>query len=418
MRYLLSGAEFNNKGAEAMTLVALKNIYAADKDASVYLLDQGKCPQFELTRKLEYIKIRDYQYERLLGVKDRHFNRSEFRDFIKLFIPGISSTFTSIRETEEILRSIDYVLDISGFSFSSKWGDLDTIDCMNRINLYLQYGAKVYLMPQSFGPFDYNDNKVLEYGLQTVAKCEMIYARESSGYQLLRDCGLTNVQYCPDSVLIEPPFDLSMLIRDMDSIMQYAPSQSVMNGVAIVPNARLFDNGKQDRDQVLTFYRKTIDILVDHDIYLIPHSGEDRSICADIKKMYENNDRVILISEVMNSFVFQQFVRDMAFIVSSRYHACVHAYKEGTPCIILGWADKYNGLAELFDQNKYLINVDKGFDEAINAVTCMNREYEQASMAIREKLSLVQTRYSCYKFLDHIRTRSNGNMMSAINYNV
>ena len=41
MKYIIKGGEFNNKGAEAMSLVAIYNIISRDSKAIIYFYDYG-----------------------------------------------------------------------------------------------------------------------------------------------------------------------------------------------------------------------------------------------------------------------------------------------------------------------------------------------------------------------------------------
>ena len=81
-------------------------------------------------------------------------------------------------------------------------------------------------------------------------------------------------------------------------------------------------------------------------IYLVAHAGEDLEMCKEVKRRINNNDSVVLIDHVLYSFNYEAFVSNMDFVIASRYHSLIHAYKKSTPAIILGWAEKYEELAK------------------------------------------------------------------------
>ena len=49
-------------------------------------------------------------------------------------------------------------------------------------------------------------------------------------------------------------------------------------------------------------------------------------------------------------------LKQFQFIVASRFHAIVHAFKNGIPCIALGWATKYYDLMKQFGQEQYMLD--------------------------------------------------------------
>ncbi len=400
MNYLLTGAEFNNKGAEAMTLVALKNIYEKDAQASVFLLDSGFYPSFELKAPLTFIPLPIWNLRILSGRMDAHSFRMKVKDFIKLFIPGKKSYFGTLYKVKEILSKIDVVIDISGFAFSSKWGDESTIDWLSQIDLLAKNGAKIWLMPQSFGPFDFNSKKVVEYGKFVLERCECVFAREETGYKLLKDMGLKNIKKSPDSVLLEKNFNPSVVIKNYNSYIENIDVLEEHN-IALVPNQRLVDVGGLDRERLLGFYSAIINKYADKfHFYLVAHAGEDLKICKKISELFQYSNRVTIIDHVMYSFNYENFSKKMDFIIASRYHSIIHAYKEGTPAVVLGWADKYKGIVSDVGQEEYLIDLNL-YDKALSIVDKMAENYSIESEKIKESVKELQN-YCCYGFLSEL----------------
>lgn len=400
MNYLLTGAEFNNKGAEAMALVALKNIYDYDKNAVIYTIFFGKYPEFSLKNNIHFFEVSTYQIESMLGNFSKYFIKERLKDFVKAFIPGKKSYFWKYKTAKSILKSIDVMIDISGFSFSSKWGDGDTVEFSNKILLLNKHGARVYLMPQSFGPYDYKDENVLQYGLNALKKCNKIYAREKIGYESLIKFGLTNVEYCPDSVLIERNFNPFVLLKTNEPIKEIQFNSE--HNVAIIPNYRLIDKGGYNVDRLLNLYRAiVVRLLRDYKVYLIAHAGEDLDICKMIKALFADVNNVILIDYVMISFNYEIACKNFDFIIGSRYHAIVHAYKQCTPALVLGWADKYQDITSLVKQDCYLLDYTDT-NRVIQSLMKMEKSYRKEKEVIKENLNLIQ-QYNCYKVLQEMR---------------
>ncbi|GAG10636.1 unnamed protein product, partial [marine sediment metagenome] len=49
-------------------------------------------------------------------------------------------------------------------------------------------------------------------------------------------------------------------------------------------------------------------------------------------------------------------IKQFQFIITSRYHSIIHAYKNGVPAIVLGWAVKYEELLGKFSQMDYMVD--------------------------------------------------------------
>lgn len=406
MNYLLLGGEFNNKGAEAMTLVALKNIYECDPEASVYMV-YNRCKQpFDLKKRVIYIHLPIWTLRKLIGKRATWRDRERIKDFIRVFVPGKESSVGKAKQTEKILKTIDIVIDISGFAFSSKWGDEGVVNWLDSLRLMEDYGAKVWLMPQSFGPFDFDGSEVVNYGKSILERCESIYTREKSGYKLLKELGLKNIVITADSVLLEKNFDASLVVKNINKYIEKIEVKNTHN-ICIIPNYRLIDLGGEDHNEVLQFYVDVIDkYIIDQkfDIYLVAHAGEDLVLCREIKEKYKNSNRVQFIDHVMYSFNYENFIRKMDFIIASRYHAIIHGYKEYVPAVVLGWADKYRGITSDVGQEMYLIDLGN-YDEALSLVDRMALNYQIESDRIKEQVLKLQQE-SCYAFLKGINEDS------------
>lgn len=400
MNYLLKGGEFNNKGAEAMTLVALSHILKIDPNANVFMFYSDKNVSLKLKKEVALIDNPSWWLRERIGRFPIGNYKARLKDFIKLFLLGKHSFWGKKKYSEKLLRKIDHVIDISGFAFSSKWGDDGTIEWLDEIKLMQSYGAKIWIMPQSFGPFDFSSNYVIEYGKQVLSSCELIFARESTGLKLLRDLGLQNVEHMVDSVLLEKDFDPSFLIENFDFYKEDIPTKNSHN-ICIVPNFRLIDQGNKSKNTLINFYSKVITNYKNNfDIYLIAHAGEDLSLCKQIKEKFTTDKSVILIDHVLFSFNYEAFIKKMDFIISSRYHAIVHAYKQYVPAVILGWADKYQGIASELNQEAYLIDLDN-MNDSLNIIQNMTNNFLQEKEIIKIKLAELQ-QDNCYRFLKEI----------------
>lgn len=399
MNYIIKGGEFNNKGAEAMSLIAIYNILEHDREANIYFFDYGYDMEIASNLSIVPFSVHPDYLSYLSGKSRKRYILNRCKNFLKFFLKPESYVKNGeYVNVKNIISSADFFIDISGFSLSSVWGG-------DEIDFYLTWleavkknnpQCKMILMPQSFGPFD--DSFDEERAFKILSQCKKIYAREKNGFDLLKNMGLNNVEYCFDSVLIENKYRPELVLRNFGHYSILAPCVKP-ESVAIVPNARLVDVGRNDVSALIDMYKKIIDIVSSNrKVYLIPHAGEDLELCKRIKSNYLNNENVTLIDTILNSFNYEEIVKNMSYIIASRYHSIIHAYKESIPAVILGWSEKYDEVAKAFTQERYIIDVNN-IEEVINTVKTMETEYINESRIIGKKLIEIQSKYDCYSFL-------------------
>ena len=108
--------------------------------------------------------------------------------------------------------------------------------------------------------------------------------------------------------------------------------------------------------------------------------------------MFEDEFDCLEFGEILNGF---------QYVIGSRYHAIVCAYKNHIPCIVIGWAEKYRELLECFGQEQFLFDVrDQISTERISAaVELMEKTYEREAEKIAEILLEVQ-KDNCFDALE------------------
>ncbi len=164
------------------------------------------------------------------------------------------------------------------------------------------------------------------------------------------------------------------------------------HSIAIIPNAKTFRFGREEK--LLSLYRAAINGMMDRGyfVYLIFHSSEDKKICGKLKDLFSEEERVVLIRDELSCIEYGQVVKQFDFVIASRYHSIIHAYKEGVPCIVLGWAVKYAELLSLFEQKKFVFDVRGDVDERkfLEMITDMEKNYKRYVVQVKETLEEIQ----------------------------
>ena len=362
--FLITGAGFHNSGAEAMLFTVVENIRRRDPNAFIWFFpaDRGTNYSKELQKRYKFCFWLDNWDEDSL--------------------------------TQKLMAFITAIIDVSGYALYS---GANTPWYRKILEYSNNYSVPLYLMPQSFGPFDEEDyeNSDLKRLLENA---RIIYARESSGYQAMTEgFGLTNVILANDIVLTAKPSEYSFVLKDEKYIR--IPN----NSVAVIPNSRLFE--KMEDRSVIEIYTELISTLHDFEknIYIINHAG-DEVIC---KKLYEMNmdyKEVYLLEERVDAVQFPVLVEQFEYIVASRYHSIVQAYKKNVPCLVIGWANKYRELMKKAGQEQYCFDVRKlcEFDELELTLRNLNKSHCYESRIISERICNLNE--ECFGFLDEILT--------------
>ena len=362
--YLITGAQFENKGAQSMLFTAVSELRRMHPECDIYYLPIDPVSNYPDS------VLQKYRF---------HIMRKEGNLFGGFY---------------DVVSQLKAIVDVGGYAFSSNWNCTYFI----QIALLAKYlKIPMYYMPQSFGPFDFPvslDEKV-KSGFEWA---QVIFAREKEGYTLLtQKYGLNNVRRAKDLVLQNKKINLDNIYLKRHREEDFCLPTS--DNVAIVPNMRNYTFG--NRDQILEIYKTLIEELLVYgkNVYIVCHS-KDEQACEDIYRMFPESRHVFLYEKQLDCLEFSILAKEFQYIFASRYHAIVHAYKEGIPCIALGWAEKYQELLSLFGQEKYLFDVRERIEieSFLGTVKTMNELWKAESAKIRAVLPEIQTE-NCFEVI-------------------
>ena len=328
------------------------------------------------------------------------------RDIVKLSIGRKNNILLGhYHDLARVMLSMTALIDISGFAISSKWGNNVPKGYLAPIKAARAHNIPVYLMPQSFGPFNYTPDVMREVKLaiqDVLAWPRIIFAREREGYDYMTQLfGLQNVQLSADLVLQNKGINPANIFTSPRTL-SVPKISSDCELAGIVPNMRCFDHGSKAK--ILDAYRRIIDLITSQGfrVVLFRHSREDIEACRLLKSFYPDNDNITLIENDFDCMEYNEFVRQFKFLVCSRYHGLVHAYKNNVPCVALGWAVKYRSLAEVLGQSGYVFDItaeNPDITGILEAISRLINSYDSECRTIREKLTEIQAR-NCFDILE------------------
>ena len=391
-KILITGADFKNKGGQSMLYITISELRCRFPDCQIY---------YPTSNTVENVKVIPVFYN-LDSLLYMHGGMLKLKAIIKSIVKGILGKKGNLKQITELKRTypiLDYVIDISGFNLSSDWNDKLNFKYLEFIRQAKKYKIPVYLMPQSFGPFVYKKRqKIMDKRIkELLSYCKKIYVREKDGMEYLKKYELNNCELSADLVLQNKSFSISEVFYKPPII---GIPDVVQNSIGIIPNIRSFEHGNQN--MLLFIYAKIIEKALKKGkvIYILRHAEEDYSICEMIKKLFNDDKKVVLLKESFNCLEYSALVEKFDFIVGSRYHALVHGFKKGIPALALGWAVKYNYLFEVLDMDGFAFDVREEIE--ISKVLarldelCNNREI--LSKRICKKVSMIQKK-NCFEAL-------------------
>lgn len=384
---LVTGGQWINKGAQAMLFVTVTELAKRFPDREIYAVVSKRL--FEQKQNSEEFKFK--------LVADTICRSAA------LYVLGGRWIFRAFRErskirdmlyAKHIWKNTEYVFDISGYKIGKKWGPEKSAYGAIIAALANKVGAKCYYLPQSFGPFDFNiteENQKRYDGLlkDWLSKANLICAREKEGKHMLEErYGLTNVRHMPDIVLQNKEYNLKSIYNNVPEIR----TLDVKNkSVALIPNLHISKMKINDGYQI---WEETIRqlLLREYNVYLLVHSGEDMEIVRKLKDVFKDQDRVILVEENFSCIEYDLLVSKFDYLVASRYHSIVHAYRRGVPCIVLGWADKYVELLDDMNQLPYMFDLRKkiSIEKICQAMDDMEEKRDENAKMIKKAVDDIQ----------------------------
>lgn len=377
------GGELFNKGAQAMTFTVVDQIRRRLPDKNIYLFSSVDFKREDSEKCIYKFDILPWALETREGLLSL---RNKFTQYNESDCPE-----SKIRK---VLRNTDFIIDISGYALSSQWGLWKSFGYLLNILIAKKYSIAYYIFPQSIGPFDYSvKNKILLYPLlRLYLKYPIkIFPREKEGLRCVSKFTRGNVEKGHDIVLQNDRYKLKNVFN---KDIYFRDIKIESNSIGIIPNLRVLE--QTSPGEMYAVYCSLVTKLIDakKTVYILRHSYEDLGMCREIKSRYGDSKSVKLITDDLNAIELEHIMKQFDFVIASRFHSIVHAYRNRIPALVIGWATKYFELLEDFDQLDYFFDCRSGLIvEEINvSLDKMIHNYKYEKEKINHKMALVTKR--------------------------
>lgn len=391
---VITGGQMFNKGAEAMVYLAVDQLKKRYPSTEIVVLSTQDYKRSNTEKDKYDFEILPRDSHVLFPLAGGHLKYKGYYIKLKEAILFKKPYFKETKRLKYVLKNALMIVDISGFALSSQFNTGHSINYLSRIMIAKKYKIPYFIMPQSFGPFSYDEKirtEINEMIKETLSYPKVIYAREEEGYNYLKETfNLENNLFLSmDSVLLSQKINLDNIFKTKPTVRDFQH----VKGVGIIPNVKTFSHG--NKNNIIEAYRTLIEQLLESDkvVYIIRHSYEDLQVCELIKNEFCDNNSVRLMNEDMSCLEFDKLVNNFDFIIGSRFHSIIHAYKNSVPSIAIGWATKYHELLSAFDQSEYIFDVRDDLDKIklSSKLHLMLNNYNNESNKISEVLKRVQT---------------------------
>lgn len=318
----LFGVGSHNKGSELMLLTILQELDSENLKFTI-APKKNRCEYYFYSKLGIYPKI----WFKFKGIQI---------GYLGSLIPSkIRRLYGMITDAE-----VDVILDASGFSYSDQWGERPSKLMAKLSKRWKRKKKKIILMPQAFGPF--NNKKIRQYMKEIIQNSDLIYARDNYSLNALLD--IINAPH----IKISP--DFTVLLEGITPEYFNKKYQ-----VCLIPNMRMIDK-RQDSTNYIISMGKIIEYFQKKDLnpFFLIHGGvEDKSIAIEI-----NNKLKIKIPIVVekNPLSIKGIIKEVMYVIGSRFHALASAFYCGKIVIGMGWSHKYEYLFDDFNFKKGLID--------------------------------------------------------------
>lgn len=406
MNFLITGANLINKGAQSMLFETVNQLKRRFQSCGVYY---GTYRNDDISA-FTFDKLYYDPYIKYAVINEKYFGTKRIKQEIKNTAKNILNkgrSYNSINKSLSMIRHIDYIIDISGFALSDRFDFNYNESYLDNIRIAQKLNIPIFLMPQSFGPFNYENKVSKEKAIWIRNEIEIllqypraIFVREKACKRFLEEIGIKNSILSNDIVIQSKNIDYRNIYMEAPKF-RHLSFEDDRKKVAIIPNMQITTRGFRDR--LFEQYSKAIKCLSENNylICFMQHSGEDKHLCGELGRIYADNPAVMFINQDLNCFEYSEMIRQFDFVISSRFHATVHALKENVPTITVGWAVKYNELLENVGQERYALDItndmpDNALEELIvdmSSFICENKKI------ICEKLNEIQSN-SCFDIVE------------------
>lgn len=337
MRYILTGVETRNKGAELMLYAILQQIEKRDPQAEVFMRMAAVPQGFHYVKTSVKLCEKPYKHQVMQARKWK----------VVSILSRLGINTVSYFSDARVVKDVDYVLDGSGFWFTDQWKLEEAEVQMWEVMLrnYRKQGARIIFLPQAFGPIELDSTKRV---IKSIASnSDLIMPREQVSYDYMKAAGVSESKM--------------MIYPDFTSLVEGVVPQGyehLKDGVCVIPNMRMIDKGTISFENYIDVLKTIIRKAQAHGkvVYLLNHEGkQDEQLAYRCQKELGESIEVVT---GLNGLEVKGLISTAYLCISSRFHGVASALNSCVPCLATSWSHKYDLLFQDYKQTDCVLNLN------------------------------------------------------------
>lgn len=369
-KYYVLGATFgtNNMGVGALTAGIIETILRQFPDAEIFLLDYGKerlIYQFQFSGTNIPIQLVNARFSKKIFLKNNIALLLLLSLIAKLvpFRKGREKIYSYNAYLRQIYEGDIFVSIAGGDSFSDIYGTARLLYVSLPQLLVLLMGKKLFILPQTLGPFKGKTAKLLASFI--LARAKVIYSRDHEGLEEMKELlgkkfEASRYKFCYDVGFVIDPVRPSHLSIDGINIEKNTDRPIVGMNVS----GLLYIGGYTQKNMfgLKSDYRKlvleVIEFIIKNknaNVLLVPHvfgssinSESDAVACEKIYREMKPSygDRISMVQGIYNQNEIKYIIGRCEFFIGSRMHACIAALSQSIPAVTIAYSRKFIGVLQ------------------------------------------------------------------------
>ena len=260
---------------------------------------------------------------------------------IKIF-KNESYSFQQVhREIIKHIPNYDIMLSIGGDNYC--YGEQPGVYEIDRT--IKKAGKKLVLWGASIGDEDLSPTKIEDLKL-----FDLILARESLTFEILKKNGLENVKLCADGAFTMEKEELPL-----------PDNWQVSNTLGFNFSPLVYNKNIGSRDAAFNLVQhilNTTNMTIAFTPHVIENGNDDYECLLDFYNKFKETGRVLLLPNNLNAIQYKGYIARMRFFIGARTHATIAAYSSLIPTMVLGYSIKSKGISkDIFGEEKLVLSI-------------------------------------------------------------
>jgi polysaccharide pyruvyl transferase WcaK-like protein len=276
------------------------------------------------------------------------------------------------RDIVDKIPHYDVILSIGGdnYCYGEQPGIYEIDRCVKRA------GKKLVLWGASIGEEDLSPNKIEDLKL-----FDLILARETLTYGILKKNGVVNVQLCADGAFTMEKEELPLPDGWQEG-----------NTLGFNFSPLVWKKNPDSRKAAFDLVRHILD-TTDMTIAFTPHviepGNDDHECLQAFYDEFKSTGKVLLLPNNLNAIQYKGYIARMRFFIGARTHATIAAYSNLVPTLVLGYSVKSKGIAQdIFGEEKLVLSLQdiSNSEKLIQKFEEMKSEEKQLIEVLTQKI--------------------------------